>query len=41
MGGGNDYGLIWSGPETYRPSHNAYMIAGAWAIAEVAKMAGK
>lgn len=41
MGGGNDYSLIWSGPETYRPSHNAYMVAGAWAIAEVAAMAGK
>jgi hypothetical protein len=41
MGGGNDYGLIWSGPETYRPSFNAYMIAGAWAIAEVASLAGE
>lgn len=41
MGGGNDYDLIWLGPETYRPSMNAYMIAGAWAIGEVASWAGK
>ena len=40
QGGGNDYGLIWSGPETYRPSFNAYMIAGARAIAQVADLAG-
>ncbi|KAK3719519.1 hypothetical protein LTR37_004377 [Vermiconidia calcicola] len=39
-GGGNDYITIWLGPETYRPSHNAYMVANAWAIAEVASMAG-
>lgn len=41
MGGGNDYNLIWLGPETYRPSMNAFMIGGAWAIAEVAKLAHK
>lgn len=41
MGGGNDYELIWAGPDTYRPSHNSYMIAGAYAIGEVAAMAGK
>lgn len=41
MGGGNDYDLIWLGPETYRPSHNAYMVAGAWAISKVASLAGK
>ncbi|KAK5111096.1 hypothetical protein LTR62_005295 [Meristemomyces frigidus] len=40
QGGGNDYGLIWSGPETYRPSMNAYMVAGARAIGEIAAMAG-
>lgn len=37
----NNYELIWLGPETYRPDFNAYMIAGAWAIGEVAAMAGK
>ena len=41
MGGGNDYTLIWLGPETYRPSFNAYMIANAWAISDVAALAGK
>lgn len=41
MGGGNDYNLIWLGPETYRPDFNAYMVAGAWAIAEVASLAGE
>ena len=40
QGGGNNYNLIWSGPETYRPSFNAYMVAGARAIAEVASLAG-
>ena len=40
-GGGNDYTLIWLGPETYRPDFNAYMVAGAWAIGEVASLAGK
>ena len=40
QGGGNDYSLIWSGPETYRPSHNAYMVANARAISEVAGFAG-
>lgn len=32
----NNYGLIDNGPETYRPNFNAYMIAGARAIANVA-----
>ena len=41
MGGGNDYTEIWLGPETYRPSFNSYMIANAWAIGEVAAMAGE
>jgi len=41
MGGGNDYITIWLGPETYRPDFNAYMVAGAWAIGEVASMAGE
>lgn len=41
MGGGNDYFTIWFGPETYRPDFNAYMVAGAWANAEVAAMAGQ
>ncbi|KAK8256672.1 Six-hairpin glycosidase-like protein [Phyllosticta capitalensis] len=36
----NDYSTIFLGPETYRPSHNAYMIANARAIAEVARIAG-
>ncbi|KAK4955882.1 hypothetical protein LTR10_006821 [Elasticomyces elasticus] len=39
-GGSNDYGLIWSGPETYRPSHNAYMVANARAISQVAGLSG-
>ncbi|EMC94647.1 hypothetical protein BAUCODRAFT_158207 [Baudoinia panamericana UAMH 10762] len=39
-GGGNDYNLIWLGPETYRPSFNAYMVANAYAISEVASLAG-
>lgn len=39
--GGNDYNLIWLGPETYRPDFNAYMVAGAYAIGEVAALAGK
>lgn len=40
-GGGNNYDLIWLGPETYRPSFNAYMIAGARAISTVAGLAGQ
>ncbi|KAK3070543.1 hypothetical protein LTR53_010280 [Teratosphaeriaceae sp. CCFEE 6253] len=40
MGGGNDYNLIWSGPQTYRPNYNAYMVAGARAISQVATFAG-
>lgn len=39
-GGGNDYDLIWLGPETYRPDFNAYMVSGARAISVVAAMAG-
>lgn len=37
----NDYNTLFLGPETYRPSHNSYMVANAWAIAEVARLAGK
>lgn len=40
-GGGNDYTLIWLGPETYRPNFNAYMVAGAYAISEVANLTGQ
>ncbi|KAK7542863.1 Six-hairpin glycosidase-like protein [Phyllosticta citribraziliensis] len=36
----NDFNTIFVGPETYRPSHNAYMIANARAIAAVARLAG-
>ncbi|KAK4900274.1 hypothetical protein LTR27_002498 [Elasticomyces elasticus] len=39
-GGSNDYELIWSGPDTYRPSHNAYMVANARAISQVATLSG-
>ena len=41
VGGGNDYDTILLGPETYRPDFNAYMVAGAYATAEVASMAGR
>lgn len=40
QGGGNDYALIRDGPETYRPSFNAYMVANARAISTVASLAG-
>lgn len=40
-GGGNNYALIWLGPETYRPSQMSYMIANAYAISEVASIAGE
>ncbi|KAK3631978.1 hypothetical protein LTR56_016571 [Elasticomyces elasticus] len=40
QGGSNDYELIWSGPDTYRPSHNAYMVANAKAISQVASLSG-
>lgn len=36
----NDYDTVWLGPETYRPNFNAYMVAGARAIAAVATLAG-
>lgn len=36
----NDFILIWLGPETYRPNFNAYMVAGARAISEVAQLTG-
>jgi hypothetical protein len=36
----NDFTTIWLGPETYRPNFNAYMVAGARAISEVAQLAG-
>lgn len=40
-GGGNDYSLIWLGPETYRPNFNAYMVANARAVSQVASLAGE
>lgn len=36
----NDYNTIWLGPETYRPDFNAYMVAAASSIAEVARLSG-
>jgi len=36
----NDPGLQLPGPNTYRPSHNAYMVANARAIAATASAAG-
>ena len=36
----NDYLTIWLGPETYRPNFNAYIVAGARAISDVADLAG-
>ena len=33
-------GLEYDGPNTYRPSHNAYMVANARAIADAASMTG-
>lgn len=38
---GNDFQTIWLGPETYRPNFNAYMVSGARAIAEVARLANQ
>lgn len=40
LGGGNPGDIIYHGPNTYRPSHNAYMVANAEAIAVVANAAG-
>lgn len=37
---GNDYTMQNRGPQTYRPSHNAYMVANSRAIANVAKLSG-
>ena len=36
----NNFDLIWLGPETYRPDFNAYMVAGARTISQVASLAG-
>lgn len=36
----NNHDVIWLGPETYRPNFNAYMVAGARAIATVAELSG-
>lgn len=36
----NNFTVIYNGPETYRPSMNAYMVAGAQAISQVAPLAG-
>ncbi|EME87110.1 uncharacterized protein MYCFIDRAFT_29864, partial [Pseudocercospora fijiensis CIRAD86] len=40
LGGGNPENIIYHGPNTYRPSHNAYMVANAEAIATVANAVG-
>lgn len=37
----NNYTTIDVGPETYRPSHNSFMVAGAGAIASIAQLAGQ
>lgn len=34
----NNFITIWLGPETYRPNFNAYMVAGARAIATIASL---
>lgn len=39
-GGLNNITLLNAGPDTYRPSHNAYMVANARAIARTAELAG-
>lgn len=39
-GGLNNITLLLVGPDTYRPSHNSYMIANARAIARTAQLAG-
>lgn len=39
-GGLNNLTLTLLGPNTYRPSHNAYMVANAQAIAHTAQLAG-
>ena len=36
----NDFSLLQIGPETYRPNFNAFMVAGARVISEVAAMSG-
>ena len=36
----NNFTTIDLGPETYRPSHNSFMVAGAGAIADIAQLAG-
>ena len=36
----NNYSVIWLGPETYRPDFNAYMVAGARAVSNVAQLNG-
>ena len=37
----NDYSLIWLGPETLRPSFNAFMVSNAFAISEIANLSGQ
>lgn len=39
-GGMNNISLLNTGPDTYRPSHNAYMVGNARAIARTAQLAG-
>ncbi|OCL14542.1 Six-hairpin glycosidase, partial [Glonium stellatum] len=36
----NNYNIIWLGPETYRPNFNAYMVAAAKSIADIARLVG-
>ncbi|KAH8691376.1 Six-hairpin glycosidase-like protein [Talaromyces proteolyticus] len=37
----NDTAIQFQGPDTYRPSHNAYMVGNARAVSETAKLAGQ
>lgn len=37
----NNYSMLDHGPLTYRPSHNAYMVANSRAIADVAQLSGR
>ena len=36
----NDFSVIWLGPEVYRPNFNAFMVAAAQSISEVATLSG-
>lgn len=37
----NDYSMLDHGPLTYRPSHNAYMVANSRTIADIAQLNGR